>query len=102
MVLAVGSFLMYSLAMSNTSTARPVQVQSYAEVDDIEHELTFEFEYTPAEKGSRDFYGQQNEPDTHGRMEFYCATDQDGMEVEVIERHIEAARELAWQEVAND
>ena len=96
------SFLPYGLAMSSTSTTRLVQVQSFAQLDEVEMELCFEFEYTPAEKGSRDFYGQAMEPDTHGRMEFYCATDQDGEEIDVIQRHIDAAAELAWQEVAND
>jgi hypothetical protein len=95
-------FMLYSLAMSNTSTTRLIQVQSFAQLDEVEMELCFEFEFTPAERGSRGFYGEQIEPDTHGEMEFYCATDSDGMEVEVIQRHIEAARELAWQEVAND
>ena len=94
--------MLYSLAMSNASTTRLIQVQSFAQLDEVEMELCFEFEFTPAERGSRGFYGEQIEPDTHGEMEFYCATDSDGMEVEVIQRHIEAARELAWQEVAND
>jgi hypothetical protein len=81
---------------------RTIQVQSYAALDDIEYELTFEFEYYPAERGSRDYYGVQIEPDTHGRMEFYCAIDEDGMEVDVLPRHIEAATELAWQQVSDD
>lgn len=81
---------------------RTIQVQSYAELDDIEHELIFEFEYTPTEKGSRGFYGEQIEPDTHGRMEFYTAIDSDGMEVDVLPRHIEVATELAWQQVSED
>jgi hypothetical protein len=81
---------------------RTIQVQSYAELDDIEHELTFEFEYTPTEKGSRGFYGEQIEPDTHGRMDFYNAIDSDGMEVDVLPRHIEAATDLAWQQVSED
>lgn len=81
---------------------RTIQVQSYAALDDIEMELTFEFEYYPAEQGSRDYYGVQIEPDTHGRMEFYCAIDDDGMEVDVIQRHIDAATELAWQQVSDD
>lgn len=81
---------------------RTIQVQSYAALDDIEYELTFEFEYTPSEKGSRGFYGEQIEPDTNGRMEFYCATDDDGMEVDVLPRHIDAATELAWQQVSED
>ena len=81
---------------------RTIQVQSYAELDDIEYELTFEFEYTPTEKGSRGFYGEQIEPDTHGQMEFYTAIDSDGMEVDVLPRHIDAATELAWQQVSDD
>jgi hypothetical protein len=81
---------------------RTIQVQSYAELDDIEYELTFEFEYTPSEKGSRGFYGEQIEPDTHGRMDFNTAIDSDGMEVDVLPRHIEAATDLAWQQVSED
>ena len=81
---------------------KTIQVKSYAELDDIEYELTFEFEYTPTEKGSRGFYGEQIEPDTHGRMDFYTAIDSDGMEVDVLPRHIEAATDLAWQQVSED
>lgn len=99
----MGPFLSYDLAMSTTSTTRLVQVQSFAQLDEVEMELCFEFEYIPAEKGSRDFYGQAMEPDTHGRMEFYCATDQDGEEIEITcKQEIDAAAELAWQEVTND
>ena len=93
----------YDLAMSTTSTTRLVQVQFNVEIGEIEKELTFEFEYIPSSKGSRDFYGQQNEPDTHGSMEFYGAYDEDGEEVEITcKQEIECARELAWQEVTND
>ena len=81
---------------------RTIQVQSYACLDDIEYELTFEFEYFPAERGSRDYFGVQLEPDSPGRMEFYCATNDDGMEVDVLPRHIAAAEELAWQQVSED
>jgi len=88
--------------MSTKSTTRLVQVQSFVELHEVEMEFCFEFEFTPAERGSRGFYGEQIEPDTHGEMEFYSATDEDGMEIDVTQKDIEAARELAWQEVAND
>jgi len=88
--------------MSTKSTTRLVQVQSFVELNEVELELCFEFEFTPAERGSRGFYGEQIEPDTHGEMEFYSATNEDGMEIDVTQKDIEAARELAWQEVAND
>lgn len=89
--------------MSTTSTTRLVQVQFNVEIGEIEKELTFEFEYTPSCKGSRDFYGQQNEPDTNDEMEFVAAYDEDGEEVEIAcKQEIECACQLAWQEVAND
>jgi len=79
-----------------------IEVQSTADINDVEVELFFEFDYIRGEKGSRDYYGQQNEPDTESRMDFCCAIDSDGMEIDVLPRHIDAATELAWQQVSED
>ena len=99
----MGPFLSYDLAMSTTSTTRLVQVQFNVEIGEIEKELTFEFEFTPSCKGSRDFYGQAVEPDTHGSVEFLAAYDEDGEEIEITcKDEIECACQLAWQEVTND
>ena len=93
----------YDLAMSTTSTTRLVQVQFNVEIGEIEKELTFEFEFTPAERGSRGFYGEQIEPDTNDEMEFLAAYDEDGEEIEITcKDEIECACERAWQEVTND
>ena len=96
-------FLPYALAMSTTSTTRIIHIPLNVEINEIQQELTFEFEFTPSCKGSRDFYGQENEPDTSEEMEFLAAYDDDGKEIEIAcKQEIECARELAWQEVSND
>jgi hypothetical protein len=79
-----------------------IDVQHTVEINEVEKELTFQFEYFPEERGSRDYYGQQMEPDSPGYMDFYCAIDEEAMEIDVLPRDIDAARELAWQQVADD
>jgi len=80
-----------------------IQVQSIVEINEIQKELTFEFEYSPAEKGSRGYYGEQIEPDVESEMEFFAAYDEDGEEIEITcKDEIECARQLAWQEVCED
>ena len=89
--------------MSSTSTARIIHIPFNVEINEIQQELTFEFEFTPAERGSRGFYGEQIEPDTNDEMEFLAAYDEDGEEIEITcKQEIECACERAWQEVAND
>ena len=97
----LGSFLSYSLGMSTTSTTE-VEIQMGVEMNEIEKELTFQFEYIPSSKGSRDFYGQQNEPDTEDRMEFLVALDEDGQEFEISNQDIECARERAFNYIYNN
>jgi hypothetical protein len=79
-----------------------IEVQSTVDINDVETEVFFQFDYIPVDRGSHDHYGQQNEPDVESRMEFYTAIDSDGMEVDVLPRHIEAATELAWQQVSEN
>jgi hypothetical protein len=86
--------------MSTTSSTE-VEIQMGVEINEIEKELTFQFEYIPCSKGSRDFYGQQNEPDTEDRMEFLAALDEDGEEIDVSNRDIECAREQAFEYLYN-
>ena len=77
-----------------------IRVQSNVEINEVEQEITFEFDYSPAEQGSRDYYGQQNEPDTCENMRFYAAYDQNGEEIEITcKQEIECAREMAFEEV---
>jgi len=76
-----------------------IRVQSTVEINEIERELTFEFEYTPAERGSCDYYGQQMEPDAEENMRFYAAYDENGEEVEVPSEDVDAASEFAFEEV---
>ena len=86
-------FMSYSLGMT-------IRVQSTAEINEVERELTFEFEYHPAEKGSRDYYGQQIEPDIHERLDFCTAYDEDGQEIETLfPEDIDTARNLALDEI---
>lgn len=76
-----------------------IRVQSTTEINEVEQEVTFEFDYSPAEQGSRDCYGQQNEPDTCESMRFYAAYDEKGEEIEVPSEDVDVARDLAFQEV---
>ena len=88
-------FMSYSLGMT-------IQVQSTAEINEMDQELTFEFSYRPAEKGSRDQYGQKMEPDLEESLEFWGAFDEDGAEIEIEwPQDIEAARVLAFNEIHN-
>ena len=83
--------------------SKTVQVVMNVEMNEIEKELIFEFEYSPAEKGSFGDYGQQMEPDIEDSMEFYAAYDESGVEIEIsCKQEIECAREMAWQQIAND
>jgi hypothetical protein len=94
-VLAVIRSFHYSLGMT-------IQVQSTAEIHEMDQELTFEFSYRPAEKGSRDQYGQKMEPDLEESLEFWGAFDEDGAEIEIEwPEDIEAARVLAFNEIHN-
>lgn len=80
-----------------------IQVVSTAEINEVEVELVFEFEYTPAEKGSHGFYGEQIEPDIDESIEFVAAYNKDGEEIQnLFSEDIDRAMDLALQEVERD
>jgi hypothetical protein len=59
------------------------------EREDVEGNVTACFdvlvrgEYTPAERGSRDYYGAKMEPDWPAKVEFLSAENEDGEEIEL-------------------
>jgi hypothetical protein len=58
-----------------------------------------EGEYTPACKGSRDYYGKAIEPDTCDELEFVGATDSEGGEFELCKEDIYRAVQALWENV---
>ena len=80
-----------------------LQVFQIVELEEgVEKELCFEFDYSPAERGSRDHYGAQMEPDYDGHLEFISATDDDGQEVEVSSEDIASAEYKAYEQICDD
>ena len=58
-------------------------------------------EYSPAERGSRDYYGQAMEPDLPDSMEILSATTEDGEEIDLGKCEERVALELLWEAIAD-
>ena len=58
-------------------------------------------EYTPEDRGSRDYYGQAMEPDLPDSMEIFSATTEDGEEIELCDHDERNAMNLLWEAIAD-
>ena len=68
---------------------------------DSEIEINLFGEYSPAEKGSRGYYGEAMEPDYSSTVDFWKAEDDFGNEIELTEEQIDQAQK-ALENVLDD
>lgn len=57
--------------------------------DEVEIEVYIDADYIPESRGSRDEYGQLNEPDCGAGWEITSATDEHGKHIDLTKREIE-------------
>lgn len=74
-------------------------IETTIERDGVELEVTCEFYYIPASRGSRDRYGCPIEPDEPADVEFIAATLENGVEIELTQGEIKDAEQKALEQV---
>lgn len=65
--------------------------------DDTDLAVEVLFDYLPASRGSRGFFGEPMEPDENETVEIVSATDTDGQKVELTNGEVESLEAQAWE-----